>query len=217
MFSLWITQRSHLFVIEKMAQLIDFEQISTYFYLDLNALWTEEERRHITSWLTCQSGLPWSSRKQVICVPTQKWDKEWNDIFMNSAWDICFQPLGRKDGPRLHPMALCSSHRRRQLPRCVLRVTSQCRQRETSQIKRSLRYEIVKIGLAILPSLPRTLSASMCNLILEQGSRTNPTLIRTGWWGWILFILAPNSVGLVSNQFDCWSYSEWLLRRPQIR
>lgn len=36
MFSLWITQRSHLFVIEKMAQLIDFEQIPTHFYLDLN-------------------------------------------------------------------------------------------------------------------------------------------------------------------------------------
>lgn len=172
MFSLWITQRSHLFVIEKMAQLIDFEQILTYFYLDLNALWTEE-RRHITCWLTCQSGLPWSTRKQAICVLTQ---------------------------------AIC-----------VLRVTSQCRQRETLQIKQSLRYEIVKIGLAILPSLPRTLSASMCNLILEQGSRTNPTLMRTGWWGWILFILAPNSVALASNQFDCWSYSEWLLRRPQIR
>lgn len=111
MFSLWITQRSHLFVIEKMAQLIDFEQIWTHFYLDLNVLWTEEERRHITSWLTCQSRLPWSSRKQAICVLTQKWgDKEWNDIFINSAWDICFQPLGRKDGLGFFPASLCSRH-----------------------------------------------------------------------------------------------------------
>lgn len=36
-YCLCITQRSHLFVIEKMAQLLDLEQIPTYFYLDWNA------------------------------------------------------------------------------------------------------------------------------------------------------------------------------------
>lgn len=59
MFSLRITHRSHLFVIKQTAQLIDFEQILTYFYLDLNVLWTAiPERKHIAFWITCQSGLP---------------------------------------------------------------------------------------------------------------------------------------------------------------
>lgn len=158
MFSLWITQRSHLFVIEKMAQLIDFEQILTYFYLDLNALWTDEERKHITPWLTCQSGLPWSSRKQAICVLFQKWDKEWNGILINSAWDICLQPLGKKDGLRFCPTSLCSSHEWTHLLHFVFRVISQWRQK-ILQIKWSLSYEIVRNKLAILPSLPRTLQS----------------------------------------------------------
>lgn len=104
MFSLWITHRSHLFVIEKMAQLIDFKQILTYFYLDLNALWTANaERKHIISWLTCQSGLPWSSRKQAsyLCTDSEIRKPKIKSYLFNASWDICFQPLGRKDGPRI--------------------------------------------------------------------------------------------------------------------
>lgn len=108
---LCITQRSHLFVIEKMAQLIDLEQIPTYFLSGLECIWTAiPERRHITFWLTCWSGLPWSSRKQVICLLTQKWgDNEKSNLFINSASDIWFQPLGRKDGPRFLLTLLCNS------------------------------------------------------------------------------------------------------------
>lgn len=61
MFSLRITQRSHLFVTEKMAQLIDFEKIPTYFYLDLQCIMDSHPRNRAHYFLANMS--VWASLK----------------------------------------------------------------------------------------------------------------------------------------------------------
>lgn len=74
MFSLWITQRSHLFVIEKMVRLIDFEQILTSFLSGLECIMDSHPGKKAHNFLANVSILTsLKLPKQSIYVLTQKW------------------------------------------------------------------------------------------------------------------------------------------------